>query len=73
MYVHIMYLIQMYNNLSISALIGVQVVSVWFLFFTLQTMVQRTPLNKYPHILLLVFLKAPSLEVVLFGQHTHAF
>lgn len=54
MYVHIMYLIQMYNNLSIPTLIGVQVVSVWFLFFTLQTMVQRTALNKYPHILLLV-------------------
>lgn len=54
MYVHIMYLIQMYSNLSIPTLIGVQVVSVWFLFFTLQTMVQRTALNKYPHILLLV-------------------
>lgn len=54
MYVYIMYLIQMYNNLSIPTLIGVQVVSVWFLFFTLQTMVQRTALNKYPHILLLV-------------------
>lgn len=40
-------------------------------FSTLQT-VQRTSLKKYPYVLMLVFLKAQSLEVVLFGQHKHA-